>query len=622
MSKSANAAKTARPKSEDVRRNTDADSASNGDDSLRHRTETQAREIAELAEELLNARQSLDQALQRSDHNTTIMKAILDTLNEGVVSIDEDGAIVRLNPAAELIFGTAAVSLKGQPFSAYIEGDDDVEIEISLAALANEDLRNVPVRVNNQNDKKSVPVLLSSRRIDSELDESSQFALVLQNMEDRKRADEYIRNLEIYDPLTGLANRQEFMRRLDDAVALSRRSGNLVALLFLDLDRFKQINDTYGHPIGDGLLNEVAALLSNVTREIDTVARLGGDEFAIVMPEVRGLLEPQKLAERIIESIAEPITVGGTLLKTGTSIGISFYPNDANEIDELIRLADIALYDAKRDGRGMFKAHSEHANAAAAQLSRIETDIKLGIVRNEFEVYYQPIVDAKTRLPSAAEALVRWSHPSKGLVFPGAFISVAEDLGLIVEIGRKVLEQACLDARRWMDEGLPPIRVAVNVSPAQLRAGCLIEDVQNALEKSGFPADQLELEINESLFIEDYENATSILSELRNEGIQLAIDDFGTRYSSLARLQRLPVQRLKIDQSFVRSLHTDIDSATISNAIITLGKSLDLDIVAEGVEYEDQITFLRDHGCDELQGFLFAKPCPFDQFTTWLKEVQ
>jgi EAL domain-containing protein (putative c-di-GMP-specific phosphodiesterase class I) len=287
-----------------------------------------------------------------------------------------------------------------------------------------------------------------------------------------------------------------------------------------------------------------------------------------------------------------------------------------------VRLADIALYDAKRDGRSMFKAHSEHANAAAAQLSRIETDIKLGIVRNEFEVYYQPIVDAKTRLPRAAEALVRWSHPSKGLVFPGAFISIAEDLGLIVEIGRKVLEQACLDAKRWTDMGLPPIRVAVNVSPAQLLAGCLIEDVQNALKQSGFPAERLELEINENLFIEDYENATGILTELRNEGIQLAIDDFGTRYSSLARLQRLPVQRLKIDQSFVRSLHTDVDSATISNAIITLGKSLDLDIVAEGVEYEDQITFLRDHGCDELQGFLFAKPCPFDQFVTWMQEVQ
>lgn len=622
MSKSANAAKSVRQKSDDIGRNNGADSAANGDESLHQRTEAQAREIAELADELLNARQSLDQALQRADHNTTTMRAILDTLNEGVVSVDEDGAIVRLNPAAEALFGVAAVSAKGQSVSAFVDGGEDGDFDLSVATLAREDLRNVPARVKNAGEENGISVLLSSCRIDSEADASTQFALVLQNIQDRKLADEQIRNLEIYDPLTGLANRQEFMRRLEDAVALSRRSGNLVALLFLDLDRFKQINDTYGHPIGDGLLNEVASLLGDVTREIDTVAHLGGDEFAIVMPEVRGLLEPQKLAERIIESIAEPITVGGTLLKTGTSIGISFYPNDANEIDELIRLADIALYDAKRDGRGTFKAHSEHANAAAAQLSRIETDIKLGIVRNEFEVYYQPIVDAKTRLPSAAEALVRWSHPSKGLVFPGAFISVAEDLGLIVEIGRKVLEQACLDARRWIDEGFPPIRVAVNVSPAQLRAGCLIEDVQKALDQSGFPADHLELEINESLFIEDYENATGILSQLRNEGIQLAIDDFGTRYSSLARLQRLPVQRLKIDQSFVRSLHTDVDSATISNAIITLGKSLDLDIVAEGVEYEDQITFLRDHGCDELQGFLFAKPCPVDQFMTWLKEVQ
>lgn len=620
MSKSASAATSARQQNEKNSREDEGEPVVTDAKSLKQRTEAQAREIAELAEELFTAREAVDVAVQRATRASNTVKVILDTLNEGVISIHEDGSINTLNPAAEAMLAVSAGSAKGAPMGRFIETDEDSDFEFSAGTLASKELTDVETTLRNANGE-TLPIELSTRRVESEDDESTGYTVIIRNIEDRKRANEQIRNLELYDALTGLANRQEFMRRLEDAVALSRRSGNLVALLYLDLDKFKAINDTYGHPVGDGLLNEVAELLREATREIDTVARLGGDEFAIVMPEVRGLLEPQKLAERIIENLSEAITVGGTLLKTGTSIGISFYPNDANEIDELVRLADIALYDAKRDGRGTFKAHSEHANAAAAQLSRIETDIKLGIVRNEFEVYYQPIVDAKTRLPCAAEALVRWSHPSKGLVFPGAFISIAEDLGLIVEIGRKVLQQACLDAQRWTEEGLPPIRVAVNVSPAQLRAGCLIEDVQEALKTSGFPAERLELEINESLFIEDYENATSILTELRNAGIQLAIDDFGTRYSSLARLQRLPVQRLKIDQSFVRSLHTDVDSATISNAIITLGKSLDLDIVAEGVEYEDQITFLRDHGCDELQGFLFAKPCPYDEFTTWMREV-
>lgn len=620
MSKSASAAKAARRKSLEDGREGQPASVACDEESLQRRTEAQAREIAELAEELLMARTALDTAVQRSNHMSTTSKMVLDALDEGIVSIREDGTIERMNAAAEAMLGVNMVSAKNASMGSFIESGEEDDAAFSADMLTGGDLSGVIATIRGASGY-AVPVELSTCRIESDFDDAVRHAVILRNIAERKQAEEQIRRLEIYDPLTGLANRKEFIRRLGDAVALSRRSGNLVALLYLDLDRFKQVNDTYGHPVGDGLLIEVAGLLRAATREIDTVARLGGDEFAIVMPEVRGLLEPQKLAERIIENLSDAITVGGTLLKTGTSVGISFYPNDANDIDELIRLADIALYDAKRDGRGTFKAHSEHANAAAAQLSRIETDIKLGIVRNEFEVYYQPIVDAKTRKPRAAEALVRWSHPSKGLVFPGAFISIAEDLGLIVEIGRKVLEQACLDARNWTEMGLPPIRVAVNVSPAQLRAGCLIEDVQGALGNAGFPADLLELEINESLFIEDYDNANGILTKLRNEGIQLAIDDFGTRYSSLARLQRLPVQRLKIDQSFVRSLHTDADSATISNAIITLGKSLDLDIVAEGVEYEDQITFLRDHGCDELQGFLFAKPCPFDQFTTWLKEV-
>ena len=620
MSKSASAASSARQKPHETSREEAAEAAAADVRALQQRTEAQARQIAELAGELLTARRALDTAVQRANDSSASTRVILDSIREGVVSLRGDGSIDHMNPAAEAILGVSAIAAKGSPITGFIEAADD-DSDISTETLVGQELTDFEARIRNFDSAKPA-VELTTRQIASELDENVRYAVFIRDIEERKRTIERLHQLEIFDTLTGLANRQEFMRRLDDAVALSRRSGNLVALLYLDLDRFKMINDTYGHPVGDGLLNEVAALLREATREIDTVARLGGDEFAVIMPEVRGLMEPQTLAERIIASLSEPITVGGTLLKTGTSIGISFYPNDANEIDELIRLADIALYDAKRDGRGTFKTHSEHANAAAAQLSRIETDIKLGIVRNEFEVYYQPIVDATTRLPRAAEALVRWSHPSKGLVFPGAFISIAEDLGLIVEIGRKVLDQACLDARKWMDMGLPEIRVAVNVSPAQLRAGCLIEDVQNALERSGFPAEQLELEINESLFIEDYDNATGILTKLRNKGIQLAIDDFGTRYSSLARLQRLPVQRLKIDQSFVRSLHTDSDSATISNAIITLGKSLALDIVAEGVEYEDQITFLRDHGCDELQGYLFAKPCPFEQFTAWLQETR
>ena len=378
--------------------------------------------------------------------------------------------------------------------------------------------------------------------------------------------------------------------------------------MFMDLDRFKIINDTLGHQVGDELLREVACRLSQVVRETDFVARLGGDEFVIILPGVQTPADAAMVASKIIGALSAPIQVEGHELHTSPSIGISVFPDDGPDGDSILKNADTAMYHAKSAGRNNYQFYAHEMNQVASERLNIERKLRHALTRNELSLCFQPQFSADGRSPTGVEALVRWHHPTDGMIAPDRFIPVAEETGIIIEIGEWVLLNACREMRRWIDNGLTPLRVAVNVSARQLRRRDFPEMVAGVLAESGLPAELLELEITESSVMENPEEAIQILEKIGRMGITLAVDDFGTGYSSLAYLKRFPIDHLKIDRSFVRDIETDLNDRAIAFGTIALAHSLGLNVIAEGVETEDQLELLRSNGCDEVQGYLFSKP--------------
>ena len=400
---------------------------------------------------------------------------------------------------------------------------------------------------------------------------------------------------------------------------MARRTDRHVALMLLDLDNFKSINDNFGHPVGDDLLMEIARLLTDATRDIDTVARLGGDEFAIIAPNLESTMTVDTIAVRIIQQLSRPMTLKGCLLNTGASIGISVCPRDDIDAEALIRMADQALYAAKTEGRGAYHYYDKAMHSAAMAQKRLEDDLRLALVREEFELYYQPQLRITGDRILGAEALVRWRHPARGLLAPGEFIPIAESSALIVELGEWVLRQSCKQNKVWQDTGMSPFRVAVNISARQFQSDDLAATVESVLEETGLDPQWLEIEITEGMMITDTETAATKLERIDDLGVQIAIDDFGTGYSSLAYLKSFPVKRLKVDQSFVRDLSTDADDAAIAEAVIRLGHSLNLEVLAEGVETQGHVDFPREKGCDGLQGFHFSRPLPQHEFVDWVR---
>jgi diguanylate cyclase (GGDEF)-like protein len=409
-----------------------------------------------------------------------------------------------------------------------------------------------------------------------------------------------------HDALTNLPNRTLFREQLEKALRLVKRSDQL-AVFCLDLDHFKEINDSLGHPVGDALLKEVARRLGECITEHDTVARLGGDEFAIVQfcsdcdPSVVALL-----ASLIVEKIGEPYDIGGHQLIVGVSVGISLAGEAGKNPDELLKEADLALYRAKADGRGTYRFFETGMDARAQARRVLELDLRAALNRDEFEVYYQPIRDVASDCVVAFEALVRWNHSLRGMIAPMNFIPLAEETGLIIPLGDWVLRQACLDAAGWSEE----ITVAVNLSPVQFKNPNLVLSVKAALLASNLPADRLELEITESVLLQNSETTLAVLHELRGFGVRISLDDFGTGYSSLSYLRSFPFDKIKIDRSFVTDLATRDDSMAIVRAVTGLGKSLGIVTTAEGVETEAQFELLRREGCTQAQGYLFSKPRP------------
>ena len=429
---------------------------------------------------------------------------------------------------------------------------------------------------------------------------------------ERMQAEERVWHIAHHDALTGLPNRSLLQDRLTQALVAAERNGMRVAVLFLDLDRFKSVNDTLGHDVGDALLKTVAERLQGVVRDIDTVCRLGGDEFVIVLGSVISTDDAVMVAERILEGLARPAEVLGHHLRISTSIGVSQFPEDGRDAQTLMKNADTAMYTAKSRGRNNFQFFSADMNAAATRFFQLEQHLRHAVARNELVLHYQPQVDVAAGRVCGLEALVRWQNPESGLVPPNEFIPVAEETGLIIELGEWVLREACRQLRAWYDAGWPRVPVAVNLSARQFQQKDLVVRIGGILKESGLPPESLELEITESSLMHSVDEALAQVQALAMMGVHLTIDDFGTGYSSLAYLKRFPVGRLKIDRSFVRDLCEDREDAAIVASIIGLAKTLGMDVVAEGVETAAQLAALRSEGCRLCQGFLFSKPRPGD----------
>ena len=441
----------------------------------------------------------------------------------------------------------------------------------------------------------------------------------IEDITDRKVAEERVQYLAYYDALTGLPNRTLLQDRLAKALAAAPRRKEKVALLFLDLDRFKTINDSLGHSFGDLVLQEVAGRLKRWAREQDTVARVGGDEFLIVLTGVKDAGDGAVAAERIVKSLSAGFVVQGHSLGVSCSIGISLFPEHGADGETLINNADEAMYRAKEDGRNNIRFFTEEMNIQVAERLTLENSLRLALDREELFLVYQPQMGIATGRITGWEALLRWQHPDLGLVPPDKFISVAENSGLIIPIGEWVLRTACSQARKWHDAGLLAVPVAVNVSAVQFRQESFPELIRKVLDQTGLAPQYLELELTESLLLSNADVMFSVLYELKTMGLNLAIDDFGTGYSSLSYLKQFPVSKLKIDRSFIRDVAVNLDDAAITAAIISMAQSLHLNVIAEGVENEAQMSFLRAHGCDEIQGYYFSKPLTPDEVANNLR---
>jgi len=449
----------------------------------------------------------------------------------------------------------------------------------------------------------------------------SHYVSIFDDVSERVSREDQLAHLATHDTLTGLANRTLLADRLAQAVTRSARDGNITAVLLIDLDRFKQINDRLGHALGDRLLKDVAKRLEESVREGDTVARLGGDEFVLVLTELSRHEDATMLARKLLAVLTQPFGIDGRELFVTPSIGLSFYPQDGGDGVSLLRLADLAMYQVKASGRNGFGCYAQEMNQRAQEMAELEAGLRQALEYGELKLYYQPKADLYSGEMCGAEALIRWQHPVKGLVPPVQFIPLAEESGIIVSIGEWVLREACRQAARWQSEGLPAMAVAVNLSARQCRQENIVEIVEQALKDAGLDPKWLQIEVTESMVMQNVDVAKSVLRRIKALGVSLAMDDFGTGYSSLGYLKQFPFDCLKIDRSFVQNITTEPNDALIASAVIAMAHSLCLYVVAEGVETEGQMRYLRNQNCDQLQGYLYSRPLPADDFRDFVNSA-
>jgi diguanylate cyclase (GGDEF)-like protein len=446
--------------------------------------------------------------------------------------------------------------------------------------------------------------------IDDTTGKITHYIALFADITERKAAEAHIKRLAHHDALTGLANRFTLEARLGQALANAQRYGKQVAVIFIDLDRFKNINDSLGHHVGDAMLTEVARRLTRTIRDSDTAARLGGDEFVLILPDIDNTAVIAAIAGKLISALTQPIDALGYTLHTSGSLGIAVFPNDGDGVETIMKNADTAMYHAKAQGRNNYQFFAADMNASASARLTLEGKLREALEKSQFELHYQPQVALATGDIVGVEALIRWRHPQDGLIPPDQFIPVAEESGLIQGIGDWVIAEACRQLKVWSDTGLPPLRMAINLSAKQLRGGDVMLRIKKALTDNGLLPNQLELEITESSIMERPQEAVALLKELADMGVSLAIDDFGTGYSSLAYLKLFPIDRLKIDRSFVKDIESDYNDRAIALGTIALAHSLGLQVVAEGIETMVQQSILGKHGCEEAQGYWYSRPLP------------
>ena len=548
-----------------------------------------------------------EQAIRDSEER---LRKFSDATSEGIVFL-EKGIIVDCNEAAARMTRLSVNELIGRQNADFIAAE-------SIEAVVNN------IRAGFERPYEVTLLRADGTRFAAELvgkdivsNGKTLRMTAIRDISDRKQAEARIHFLAHHDILTHLPNRALLMDRLQVLLASARRQNSLVGVLFIDLDNFKTINDSLGHYAGDELLKRVAVRLQSCLRGADMVGRLGGDEFVVVVTDVARAEDLASVAEKIAEAISEPFSLEEQILSVSGSIGISVFPKDGETPDTLIRNADAAMYLAKDRGRSNFQYFMPSLNKSAFQALAMESGIRKAIKQVEFLLHYQPEVMAKTGVVSTVEALIRWKHPELGLLGPDQFISVAEHRGLIMPIGRWVINEAIRQVRVWADEGIK-VPVAVNLSAIQFKQKDLVEDIAARLREHGVSGELLELELTESLFMEDVNATSRTLHQLKDLGISLAVDDFGTGYSSLSYLKRYPIDKIKIDRSFIRDVPVDADDVAITLAIIGLASSLGLKVVAEGVETQTQRTFLEDNHCDYIQGFLISQPLDPQDMRIWL----
>ncbi len=575
-------------------------------------TMRQAGKVMEMADELAGARQA-------AEENWIKTQAVLETVGEGIFTTDGQGRIESVNPATERLMGLSAQALKGRNIAELVPEDESDSHAGYLAdhLVGNApEVRTVERRVRRP-DGAEIPVELALTPM--MIGDARKFTGVLRDIAERKESEALMRQMALNDPLTGLANRNHFERKLGDAIGNARRLDRMVGVMYLDLDKFKHINDTHGHDAGDCVLQAVSARLQTAVRDVDTVARLGGDEFAIVLANLETTDVVGVIAERILESLALPIEYKGRKLVSGTSIGVSFFPHDAAGEDELVKKADLALYQAKSEGRGVYHLYDDVLHTEALRKRELETELGKALSRDELELWFQPRFSLADGTLTGAEALLRWRHPDRGLVHPQDFVQAAELSGLVTPLGDWVLRTACMQARAWQVSGLPEFGISVNVSPRQFRGDDFITSVERAVTSAGIDPGLLDLEFTESAVVEDPDQVLRVFEILRGLGVNLVIDDFGTGFSSLNLLRKLPLDGIKIDRSYISRLTDEPDTEAIVAAVIRLGHSLRMKVTAEAIERQNELEALKKMGCDEALGYYFCRPLPADDFAEWVR---
>ena len=556
---------------------------------------------------------------KKAEETVRRLASIVEFSEDAIIGKNMEGAITSWNRGAEKIYGYTSGEVVGRDLSFLVPPERQAEIQAIMKRV----LRGQPIEcLETQRLTKTGSVLDVSLSVSPIKDASGHIAgasAIARDITQRKAAEKQVQFLAYYDALTGLPNRSLLQDRLTKALASARRRKDKVALLFLDLDEFKTINDSLGHSVGDLFLQNVAERLKTWAREQDTVARVGGDEFLIVLTAVKEATDAAVAAQRIMSAMTAACVIQGRSLSISCSMGISIFPEHGRDGEILIKNADAAMYCAKENGRNTFRFFTEDMNLQAVERLTLENSLRLALEKEELFLVYQPQMDIASRRITGLEALLRWQHPELDLVPPDKFIQIAENTGLIVPIGEWVLRSACRQARKWQDEGLPPVSLAVNVSAVQFRQKDFCELIRRVLHDTGLAPQYLELELTESLLLANADVTFSVLQELKDMGLTLSIDDFGTGYSSFSYLRQFRVSKLKIDRSFIQGVAINPDDAAITTAIISMAKSLNLKVIAEGVEDEPQMTFLRAHHCDEIQGYYFSKPLAVDKVADKLR---